>query len=145
MDLLGAGLAQHPHQRALGVAPHDRVVDHDEPLALDHVAQGVQLEPDAELADGLAGLDEGAADVGVLHQAGAVGDAAGLGVPDGGRGAGLRDRDHQVGVSREVVGEPAADLDAHAVDALARDQGVGTGEVDELEQAALGGGLGEPA
>ena len=29
----GAGLAQHPHQRALGVAAHDRVVDDDEPLA----------------------------------------------------------------------------------------------------------------
>ena len=33
MHLEGAGLAQHPHQRALGVAAHDRVVDDDQPLA----------------------------------------------------------------------------------------------------------------
>ena len=54
MHLAGAGLAQHPHQRALGVAAHDRVVDDDEALALDDVAQRVELEPDAELADRLA-------------------------------------------------------------------------------------------
>ena len=54
MHLGGAGLAQHPHQGALGVAAHDRVVDDDQPLARDDVAQRVQLEPDAELADGLA-------------------------------------------------------------------------------------------
>ena len=69
MHLAGARLAEHPDQGALGVAAHDRVVDDDQPLALDHVAQRVQLEPDAELADRLARLDEGAPDVGVLHQA----------------------------------------------------------------------------
>ena len=51
VHLAGAGLAQHPDQGALGVAAHDRVVDDDQPLALDHVAQRVELEPDAELAD----------------------------------------------------------------------------------------------
>ena len=82
MDLRRAGLAQHPDQRALGVAPDDRVVDHDQPLAGDHVAQRVELEPDAELTDGLAGLDERAADVGVLDQPLAVRDAGLLGVAD---------------------------------------------------------------
>ena len=76
VHLDGAGLAQHPDQRALGVAAHDRVVDDDQPLAADDVAQRVELEPDAQLPDGLARLDEGAADVGVLDQAQAVGDAA---------------------------------------------------------------------
>ena len=55
MHLGGARLAQHPHQRALGVAAHDRVVDDDEPLAADDLAQRVELEPDAELADRLRG------------------------------------------------------------------------------------------
>src|SRR5919206_510651 len=72
----GAGLAQHPDERALGVAPDDRVVHDDQPLAADDVAQRVELEPDAELADRLAGLDERTADVGVLDQALAVRDAA---------------------------------------------------------------------
>jgi hypothetical protein len=33
VHLGGARLAQHPHQRPLGVAPHDGVVDDDQPLA----------------------------------------------------------------------------------------------------------------
>ena len=79
MHLEGAGLAEHPHLGALGVAADDRVVDDDDPLAADHVLEGVELEADAELAQGLAGLDEGAADVGVLDEALAVGDAGLLG------------------------------------------------------------------
>ncbi|CFE39530.1 Uncharacterised protein [Mycobacterium tuberculosis] len=47
------GLAQHAYQRTLGVAPHDRVVDDDEPLAADHLFERVELQPDAELTDGL--------------------------------------------------------------------------------------------
>ena len=35
MHLDRAGLAEHPDQSALGIAPHDRVVDDDEPLAAD--------------------------------------------------------------------------------------------------------------
>ena len=54
MDLGGAGLAQHPDERPLGVAAHDRVVDDDQALAGDDLAQRVELEPDAELADRLA-------------------------------------------------------------------------------------------
>ena len=74
------------------------------PLAPDHLAQRVELEPDAELADRLARLDEGAADVGVLDQALAVRDAGLLGVADRGRGAGLRHRDDQVGLDRVLHG-----------------------------------------
>jgi hypothetical protein len=57
------GLAQHADQRPLGVAADDRVVDDDQPLAADDVAQRVQLQPDAQLPDGLARLDERASDV----------------------------------------------------------------------------------
>ena len=68
------------------------VVDDDEPLAGDDVPQRVQLEPDAELPDRLAGLDEGAADVGVLDQPLPVRDPEAsaypiaAGVPDSGTG-----------------------------------------------------------
>ena len=81
MHLDGTGLAQHADQRALGVAAHDRVVDHDQSLAADHLAQRVEFEPDTELADRLRRLDERPADVGVLHQTLAVGDAGFLRVP----------------------------------------------------------------
>ena len=98
MHLGRAGLAQHPDQGPLGVAADDRVVDDDQPLAADDVAQRVELEPDAELADGLARLDEGAADVGVLDQALAVGDAGLLGVADRGRAC----RTPGVGITRSA-------------------------------------------
>ena len=119
MHLEGAGLAEHPDLGALGVAAHDRVVDDDEPLAADHVLEGVELEPDAELAQGLAGLDEGAADVGVLDEALAERDAALLGVAGGGRGARLGHRHHQVGLDRELAGQLAAHLDPGVVHGLA--------------------------
>ena len=137
MDLGGAGLAQHPHHGALGVAADDRVVDDDQPLALDDVVQGVELEPDAELSDRLARLDEGAPDVGVLDQALPEGDARLLGVADGGRGPGLGGRDDQVGLDRVLAGQRAAHLDARLVHRAAVDRRVGAGEVDVLEDAPL--------
>src|SRR5664280_3288086 len=48
------------------VAAHDRVVDDDEPLALDRVLERIELEADALLPDRLARRDERAADVAVL-------------------------------------------------------------------------------
>ena len=137
VDLGRAGLAQHPDQRPLGVAAHDRVVDHHQALAGDHVAQRVQLEPDAELADGLAGLDEGTPDVGVLDQPLPVRDAGRLGVPDRRGRARLGHRDHQVGLGRVLPGQRTADLDPDRVQPRAGDQGVRPGQVDVLEQAAL--------
>ena len=106
--------------------------------------QRVELEPDAELADGLAGLDEGAPDVGVLDQALPVGDAGLLGVADRGGRAGLGRGDDQVGLDRVLARQPAAHLDPGLVHPAAVDRGVGTGQVDVLEDAALGVGLGEP-
>ncbi len=144
MHLEGAGLAEHPDLGALGVAAHDRVVDDDQLLAADHVLERVELEPDAELAQGLAGLDERAPDVGVLDEALAERDAALLGVARRGRRAGLGDRHHQVGLDRELAGQLAAHLDPRGVHGLAGDGGVGAGEVDVLEHAALAGRLGEP-
>ena len=73
-------------------------------LPRDDVAQRVELEPDAELADGLRRLDERAPDVGVLDQALAVGDAGLLRVADRGRRAGLGHRDDQVGLDRVLAG-----------------------------------------
>ena len=144
MHLGRARLAQHPHDGALGVAADDRVVDDHKALALDDVAQRVQLQPDAQLPDGLRGLDEGAPDVGVLDQALRERDAAGLRVPDRGGRPGLGRRDDQVGLDGVLAEQRAADLHAGGVHAAVRDPGVRPGQVDELEQAALRLGGGEP-
>ena len=135
MDLGRPGLAQHPDQRPLGVAPHDGVVDDDEALAPDDLAQRVELEPDAELPDRLGRLDEGPADVGVLDQALAVGDAGLLGVADRRGRPRLRGGDDEVGIDRVLPGQGAAHLDPGLVDDPAADRRVGPGQVDVLEDA----------
>src|SRR6266542_3689715 len=63
VDLADAGFAQHPHDLSGRRPAHDRVVHEDDPLALDHLADRIQLHLDAEVADGLFRLDEGPADV----------------------------------------------------------------------------------
>src|SRR4051794_40858931 len=121
VHLGGPGLTQHAHDRPLRVAAHDRVVDDDDPLAGDRRAQWVELEPNAELADGVGRLDEGAADVRVLHQAGAVGNTGALREADRSRSAALRHRDDQVGIDRRLAREPTAHLDARLVHRAAGD------------------------
>ena len=143
MHLGGTGLAEHPHQGPLGVAPHDRVVDDDQPLAFDDFAQRVQLEPDAALAQRLARLDERAAHIGVLHQPLGERDAAAFGVAHGRGRARFGDGDDHVCIGRVLPGQPPPHFDAGAVDVASRDRGVGTGQVDVFEQAAFGLGRGE--
>ncbi len=55
----------------------------------------------------------------------------------------LRHRHHHVGVDRRLARELLTHALARRVHALAVEVGVGTGEVDELEQAELGVGFGE--
>ena len=145
MDLGSAGLTQHAHQGTLGVAAHDRVVDDHEALALDDLAHGVELESDAELAQGLSGLDEGPSHVGVLDQALPVVDAGGLGVTDGRRGPGLRGGDDQVRLHRVLAGQGRAHGVTGGDDRAAGDLRVRAGEVDVLEDAARTVGDGEAA
>src|SRR5690606_21385372 len=138
VDLGRARLAEHADQGALGVAADDRVVDDDQPLALDHFLERIQLQANTELPDRLRRLDEGASDVGVLHQTGPERNAGRLRVADGGGGAGLRGRYHQVGLGGRFRGEATAHLDARQIDVPAGDVGVRAGQVDVLEDAALG-------
>ena len=68
VDLARARVAQHLHDLARRVAAHDRVVDDDEALAADDLGQRVELQPQAVLAQLLAGLDERPRDVAVLDR-----------------------------------------------------------------------------
>src|SRR4029077_16980381 len=70
-----ARLAQHADQGTLGVPPNDRVVDNDQPLAPDDVAERVELHPAAEMTERLGRVDKSPPDIGVLDQARPVRDA----------------------------------------------------------------------
>ena len=97
MHLLGAGLAHHLHDLHRGGAAHEAVVDQHDALARDHRAVGVVLQADAELADRLGRLDEGAADIVVADDAELERNAGGLGIADRRRHAGIGHRHDHVG------------------------------------------------
>src|SRR5699024_6904661 len=137
VDLQRSRLPQHAHQRTLGVAANDRIVDHDEALAADHVPQRIEFESNAELAYRLGGLDERTADIPVLDQAGTVVDTRLGRITDRGRRARLRDRDHQVGLGGMLLGEVASDGLPGGVHATPGDRGVRAGAVDALAATPL--------
>ena len=135
MHLAGAGLAHHAHDLHRGGAAHEAVVDEHDALAVDDGAVGRVLQAHAELAHRLRRLDEGAADIVVADDAELVGDAAGLGVADRRRHAGIGHRHDDVGLGRRLAGELGADRLAHLVDVAAVHDRVGAGEIDVLEDA----------
>ena len=142
MNLLGARLAQHADKLDHGGAAHDRVVHDNDALALDHIAQRIELEAHAHGSQLLRGLNERAGNVAVLDKAGAVGDAALEGVSLGGGQAGVGRADDHVGFNGALERQFATHIVAAGIDGLAIHDGIGTGEVHLLEDAvgALLGG-----
>ena len=109
MHLLGAGLAHHLHDLLAGRAAHDRIVDQHHALAFDHAAVGVVLQLDAHVADRIAGLDEGAADIVVADDAELEGNAGLLREADRRRRAGIRHRHDDVGLDWALERQLGAD------------------------------------
>lgn len=140
MDLCGPGLPQQPHDAGGGSTPDDGVVDDDYPLAPYYGGNGVELDTHLVLPVFLAGGDEGAGDVLVLDEAGAVGDAGLPGIADGGIDAGVGHADHDVGLDRMLQGQEGSCTEPSLVDAGTVDHRVRPGKVDKLKhtQAALG-------
>ena len=113
MHLARARVAQHLHDLARRVAAHDRVVDDDEALARHDLGQRVELQPQAVLAQLLAGLDERARDVAVLDEAVVLGQPAGARVARGRRrcrSRARRSRGRRPGrrLAREQLAHPPA-------------------------------------
>ncbi len=106
------------------------------PACPEHVALGVELHLDPEVADGVARLDEGAADVVVADQPHLERHAGFFGEAERRRHAGVGHRDHDVGLDRLLARELPAELLAHLVDVASEDAAVGAREVDVLEDAA---------
>ncbi len=112
-----------------------RVVHQDHPLALQHRAVGRVLQLDAQIADVVGRLDEGAADIVVADDAELERQPAFLGVAHGGRHAGIGHRHHHVGGDRALARQLRADALARLVDGHALHHRVGAGEVDVFEDA----------
>src|SRR2546426_9092875 len=105
VHLARPGRTDHRDDLPAGGAPHDRVVDQHHSLVLQERAHRVQLQLHAEMADGLARLDEGAPDVVVSHQTELQRDLRLLREPERRVDARVGDRHHHVGVHRLLAGE----------------------------------------
>src|SRR6516162_1134134 len=76
MHLPGAGGPHHLHDLLAGGAAHDAVIHQDHAAPLDRGAVGIVLQLHPEMADMVARLDEGAADIVVADDAELEGDAS---------------------------------------------------------------------
>src|SRR5262245_43590998 len=138
VDLLRARAAAHLDDLLARRPPHDRVVDEDDPLPLEDGPRGVELDADAEVADLLARLDEGAADVVVPDEPHVEGDARRPRVTERREHAGVRNRHDDVRVRRLLPEQLLAEALPHRLDRLPEHDAVRPREVHVLEDA--GGG-----
>ena len=74
VDFLRAGFAQIDHARAGGRSAHDRIVDHDDAFPFHRFLDQIQFHPHIEIANELARLQKGAADVVIAHEGVLVGN-----------------------------------------------------------------------
>jgi len=122
---------------AAGSAANDGVVDQDDALPFEKCAHGIELQPDAEIADGLLRLDKRAADIVIANQAHAKGQSGFKGVADGCGHAGIRDRHDEIGLRGLFARQQTAEHLPAAIDRPSKDQAIWAREIDVFEDAEL--------
>ena len=96
MNFFCAGAADHANNLAAGCAADDGVVDEDDALAFKKVADGVELETNAEVANALLRLNECAAHIVIADETHAEGQARFFGIAHCSGNAGVGDGDDQI-------------------------------------------------
>src|SRR6516162_6362382 len=133
MHLGGAGIAHHLDDLNGCGAAHDRVVDKHDALAAHDRAVGAVLEANAELANVLGRLDEGAADIVIANDAELIGEARFLGITDRRRHPRVRYRHDHIGGCGHFASQFRAACFADGVDAAAAKTRIRPGEIDVFE------------
>src|SRR5262252_689463 len=135
VHLARAGRPNHLDDLAAGRPAHDGIVHDDHALARQHLAVGVELHLDPEVADALLGLDEGTPHVVVADEAGVVGQARLFREAEGRPHSGVRHGDDEVCghgmLARQLMPEGLA----YGVHVAPPEDGVGPREVHVLEHA----------
>src|SRR6202035_2096086 len=137
MDFFGAGVAHHADELAAGGAADDGIVDEDDALSGDEFTNGIEFEFDAEIADGLRRLDEGAADVVIANEAHAEGNFGFEREANGGGDTGVWNGDDHVGFDGMFLSEETAEHFAGVGHGAAEDDAVRARKIDVLEDAVL--------
>ena len=141
MHFSRSGIAKGLNKLATGRATHDRIIDHHNAFAVEHIGKGIELHADAGFAHRLGGLNEGTTDVTVLDQTIGIGQSCGLGVTDRSGDARIWNTDHQISLHRRFPGKDLTDALAIAVQRFTEKPTVRPGEINHLEHAHARGGL----
>src|SRR5216684_3384869 len=132
-----ARFAHHAHDLAAGGAADNGVVHQHDAPAREQFPHGIQLQLDAEIADGLRRLDESAADVVVADQPHAERNSRAEGKSDRRRHAGVRHRHDDVRGGGMLFRQQLPERLAAVVHRAAKNRAVGPREIDVLENAVL--------
>src|SRR5262249_29519702 len=133
----GPSFTYHADDLSTGCAAHDRIVHEHDALTFHESANGIEFELHAEIPDRLRRLDEGTADGVIANQTHAERNAGFHRVTDGSGHAGVRNGHDNVCLHRMLTRKQAAEFFAAFVYAAAKDDTVGSREIDMLENAEL--------
>ena len=143
MHLRRPGGAHHFDDFAAGGAAHDAVIDQHNALAFQHRLVGRMLQLDAEMADRVRRLDEGAADIVVADDAKLERNATLGRKPHRRWHPGIRHRHDHIRRHRAFAGQLRADPLARVIHRHPLDDGIRPGKIDVFEHAEPRGIAGE--
>src|SRR3546814_486409 len=125
VDLSRTCVTHHLHDLQRCRAAHDAVIDKDNALAVDEGTVCIVLQLHAQMADLVARLDEGAANIVGTDDPQFEGNARLLGIADRGRDAAVGNGNHIVGLDRIFDGKLRTDCLPDGIDGGAINDRVG--------------------
>ena len=135
VDFRGTGITQSDHQFSAGGPAHNRVVDHDDALASQHIRERVELDPNPGLSHRLRGLNKRPPHIAVLDQTIRVGNSTLLGKPDSSWNPRVGNADHQISIDGRLTGKGASNPLPVGVQRFAEKTTVRSSKINHLEDA----------
>src|SRR5581483_8854731 len=133
MNFARPRLSYDANDLGAGCPSNNGIIDQDDSLSFQQAADRVELQLHAEIAQGLAWLDEGTPHVMVPDEGHLHGDAGFLGEAGGGGYARVRDRNHQVRLHWMLPGQLPAQKFTAGLHGPTEDHTVRTRKIDMLK------------
>ena len=135
VDFSRAGGPHHANDFAACSPANDGVIDEDDAFAFQQGARGIELHPDAKVADSLRRLDERPAHIVVADEAEVERNPGFSRITQRGSHARVRHRHHEICRNRRLAGELAPHLFPRGLHPSPEHLGVRPRKVDVLEDA----------
>ena len=133
MHLFCARIPQHAHNSVRCGAPDNGIIYHNNPFAVHHFPQRVQLHLDTALPALLPRFDKGTAHIGIFHKSLSIRNAGFHGISHGSAISRLRNPHDQIGVHRGIHRQKLPCQNSGAVYAESVHITVRSGKIDILK------------